>query len=55
MSKFKLLIIGKNSFLGLNLHKYSKIKNHSHLVSYEQFLKFKKKKLKIIILFAIAH
>ena len=46
MHKNKLLIIGKNSFLGKNLYKSIKNKIDARLLSYEEFLKLNKKKIK---------
>ena len=46
MHKNKLLIIGKNSFLGKNLYKHIKNKIDTHLLSYEEFLKLNIKKIK---------
>ena len=46
MHKNKLLIIGKNSFLGKNLYKGIKNKIDSRLLSYEEFLKLNNKKIK---------
>jgi dTDP-4-dehydrorhamnose reductase len=46
MYKNKLLIIGKNSFLGKNLYKGVKNKINTCLLSYEGFLKLNKKKIK---------
>jgi dTDP-4-dehydrorhamnose reductase len=46
MHKNKLLIIGKNSFLGKNLYKSIKNKIDARILSYEEFLKLNKKKIK---------
>ncbi len=46
MNKNKLLIIGKNSFIGENLYKSIKKKINTRLLSYEQFLKLNQKKNK---------
>lgn len=46
MHNNKLLIIGKNSFLGKNLYKGIKNKINSCLLSYEEFLKLNDKKIK---------
>jgi dTDP-4-dehydrorhamnose reductase len=46
MYKNKLLIIGKNSFLGKNLYKSIKNKIDARILSYEEFLKLNKKKIK---------
>jgi len=46
MHKNKLLIIGKNSFLGKNLYKVIKNKINSRLLSYEEFLKLNNKEIK---------
>ena len=46
MHKNRLLIIGKNSFLGKNLYKSIKNKIDARLLSYEEFLKLNKKKIK---------
>jgi dTDP-4-dehydrorhamnose reductase len=46
MHKNKLLIIGKNSFLGKNLYRGIKNKIDTHLLSYEEFLKLNNKKIK---------
>ena len=46
MNKNKLLIIGKNSFIGENLYKSIKKKINTRLLSYEQFLKLNQKKIK---------
>ena len=45
MNNNKLLIIGKNSFLGENLYKGVKNKINTCLISYEQFCKLNNKKL----------
>ena len=46
MNNNKLLIIGKNSFLGKNLYKGIKNKINTCLISYEQFFKLNNKKIK---------
>jgi dTDP-4-dehydrorhamnose reductase len=46
MNKNKLLIIGKNSFLGKNLYNGIKNKINTRLLSYEEFLKLNKDKIK---------
>ena len=46
MNNNKLLIIGKNSFLGENLYKGIKNKINTCLISYEQFFKLNNKKIK---------
>ena len=46
MNNNKLLIIGKNSFLGENLYKGVKNKINTCLISYEQFFKLNNKKIK---------
>jgi dTDP-4-dehydrorhamnose reductase len=46
MHKNKLLIIGKNSFLGKNLYRGIKNKMDTHLLSLEEFLKLNNKKIK---------
>jgi dTDP-4-dehydrorhamnose reductase len=46
MRKDKLLIIGKNSFLGKNLYQYIKKKMNTHLLSYKKFLKLNDKEIK---------
>lgn len=46
MNKNKLLIIGKNSFLGKNLYNGIKNKINTILISYEQFLRLNNKKLR---------
>ena len=46
MKKNKLLIIGKNSFLGKNLYRGIKKKIDTKLLSYEQFLKLSNKIIK---------
>jgi len=46
MSKNKLLIIGKNSFIGKNLYRSIKNKIPTRLLSYEEFLKLNQKKIK---------
>lgn len=46
MKKNKLLIIGKNSFLGKNLYRGIKNKIDTKLLSYEQFLKLSNKIIK---------
>jgi dTDP-4-dehydrorhamnose reductase len=46
MHKNRLLIIGKNSFLGKNLYKSIKNKIDVRLLSYEEFLKLNNKKIK---------
>ena len=46
MHKNRLLIIGKNSFLGKNLYKHIKNKIDSRLLSYEGFLKLNNKEIK---------
>jgi dTDP-4-dehydrorhamnose reductase len=46
MRKDKLLIIGKNSFLGKNLYQYIKKKINTHLLSYKKFLKLNDKEIK---------
>ena len=43
--KVKLLIIGKNSFIGNNLYKFSNKKKNIKKVSYSNFFKINKKKL----------
>jgi nucleoside-diphosphate-sugar epimerase len=46
MNKNKLVIIGKNSFIGENLYKSIKNKINTRLLSYEQFFKLSNKKIK---------
>jgi dTDP-4-dehydrorhamnose reductase len=46
MNKSKLLIVGKNSFLGKNLYKTIKNKINTSILNYEQFLKLNNKKIK---------
>ena len=46
MNKSKLVIIGKNSFIGENLYKSIKNKINTRLLSYEQFFKLNNKKIK---------
>ena len=43
--KVKLLIIGKNSFIGDNLYKFSNKKKNIKKISYSNFFKINKKKL----------
>ena len=43
--KIKLLIIGKNSFIGDNLYKFSNKKKNIKKISYSNFFKINKKKL----------
>jgi len=44
MKKKKLLIIGKNSFLGKNLYIALKNKINTHILSFKDFKKLTKKK-----------
>ena len=46
MRKDKLLIIGRNSFLGKNLYQYIKKKINTRLLSYNKFLKLNDKEIK---------
>jgi nucleoside-diphosphate-sugar epimerase len=46
MRKNKLLIIGRNSFLGKNLYQYIKKKINTRLLSYKKFLKLNDKEIK---------
>jgi len=46
MRKDKLLIIGRNSFLGKNLYQYIKKKINTRLLSYKKFLKLNDKEIK---------
>ena len=45
MKKKKLLIIGKNSFLGKNLYISLKNKINTHILSFKDFRKLTKKKI----------
>ena len=44
--KKKIIIIGKNSFIGSNIYKHLKKKNKILLLNYENFINLKKKEIK---------